>query len=84
MVSGNMALMNGDMNVTARAQSSNIQSSRAAMSTREAGTIPSIEGMGRVRNTQGLYGGMQADRNNGDIMEQLKGNPYTQNILRSI
>jgi hypothetical protein len=84
MVSGNMALMNGTMNMASRTQNSNVQSTRAVMSTRETGTIPSIEGMGRVRNTRGLYDGMQADRNNGDIMEQLKGNPYTQNILTSI
>lgn len=84
MVSGNMSLMNGDMNITSRYQNSNNVSAREVGATRNMDAAPSAAAMGRVRNTQGLYGGMQADRNNGDVLEQLKGNPYTKSVLGGI
>lgn len=82
LVPGNMALMNADINMTTNEKlDSMLQNNRAATGLLVS-HIPSAETFGRLQGTNGqLFQGTQLERNNGDVLKQLKGNPYTQNIL---
>jgi len=82
MVQGNMSLMNGNIN-----SSKNIVRDEILQNNREVtGMInsqsPSMSTFGQLQGTSHpLSNGVQLERNNGDVLQQLKGNPYTQNIL---
>ena len=47
---------------------------------------PSMDTMGALQghNNMNLYQGQQLDRNSGDILAQLKGNPYTLSVLNGL
>ena len=72
--SGNMALMNSNINMRGKAKES--MNNRAVDGQRPY-QIPSIESMGVLQGSQGLYSNTQLDRNNGDIMSQLKSNEFS-------
>jgi len=82
LVQGNMSLMNGNTN-----PSKNVVRDSILQNNREvAGLInsqaPSVDTFGKIQGTSTpLFNGVQLERNNGDVLQQLKGNPYTQNIL---
>jgi len=82
MVQGNLALMNGNIN-----PSKNIVRDGILQNNREVTGIinsqsPSLSTFGKLQGTSApLYNEVQLERNNGDVLQQLKGNPYTQNIL---
>lgn len=82
--SGNMSLMNSDIYMTAKPKDDYLVNNRAVNQTRSFGTVPSAETMGNLQGSNSLYGGIQYDRNNGDVLSQLKENPYTHNVLSSI
>lgn len=84
MVSGNMSLFNSNMNVAMKNKDDSLRNTRPVQMTRSSGSTPNIESMGLRDTTSNLYQGIQYDRNNGDILSQLKKNPYTQNILNVI
>jgi hypothetical protein len=84
MVSGNMSLFNSNMNVTSKNKDDYLRNTRPVQMTRSAGSTPNMESMGVRDTTSNLYQGIQYDRNNGDVLSQLKKNPYTQNILATI
>lgn len=82
MVQGNLALMNGNIN-----PSKNIVRDEILQNNREVTGIinsqsPSLSTFGKLQGTSSpLYKEVHLERNNGDVLQQLKGNPYTQNIL---
>lgn len=82
MVQGNLSLMNGNIN-----PSKNIVRDEILQNNREVTGIinsqsPSLSTFGKLQGTSApLYNEVQLERNNGDVLQQLKGNPYTQNIL---
>lgn len=84
MVSGNMSLFNSNMNVAMKNKDDYLRNDRPVQMTRSAGSTPNVESMGTRDNISNLYQGIQYDRNNGDVLSQLKKNPYTQNILAGI
>ena len=42
---------------------------------------PSIDNMGQRSGKNYLYDGIQRDRNQGDVLTALKGNPYALSII---
>jgi hypothetical protein len=85
MVQGGMALLNSDVNMRSKPQEDMLKNSRAVQGTR-FGAPPSIETMGILQGSPSmqLYSGQQLDRNSGDILSQLKGNPYTLNVVNGL
>jgi hypothetical protein len=82
MVPGNMSLMNGNINVATNGQRDGMLQNNRAVSGLISSQAPSAETFGRLQGTTTqLFEGAQLERNNGDILQQLKGNPFTQNIL---
>ena len=81
MVPGHMDLFNNQVNMTQKHQETMLQNNRPVTGTFYQ--TPSMDGVGILQGSSNLdlYQGQQLDRNNGDILHQLKGNPYTQNIL---
>jgi hypothetical protein len=85
MVKGNMSLLNGDINMRGKAQETMLLNQRPVAGAIPIGLPPSIEHFGDLQNsnTMNLYSGQQLDRNNGDILSQLKGNPYTLSVVKA-
>jgi hypothetical protein len=83
---GGMSLMNGNMNMTSKPQENMLKNNRPVTGAMPYGMTPSIESLGMLQgsNTMNLYAGQQLDRNNGDILSQLKGNPYTLNVVNGL
>jgi hypothetical protein len=86
LVPGNMALMNGDINVkTNENRDTMLQNNRSVNGLIHSySQVPSTDTFGKLQGTttsNSLFQGQQLERNNGDVLKQLKGNPYTQNIL---
>jgi hypothetical protein len=79
LVPGNMSLMNGNVNVTAKPKDAYLQNNRAVNPSMPA-PPPSMDTMGRLQGKQSLYSGMQTDRVSPDLLNALKGNPYALNI----
>ena len=85
MVQGGMALLNSDVNMRSKPQEDMLKNNRAVQGSR-FGAPPSIETMGILQGSPSmqLYSGQQLDRNSGDIMSQLKGNPYTLSVVNGL
>ena len=85
MVPGGMALLNSDVNMRSKPQEDMLKNNRAVQGSRY-GAPPSIETMGILQGSpsMALYSGQQLDRNSGDIMSQLKGNPYTLSVVNGL
>jgi hypothetical protein len=82
LVPGNMALHNSDINMNSKAKDAYLVNSRPVHTDRSFGTnIPSLDTFGHTEGNAGLYQGIQYDRNNGDILSQLKSNPYTLSVI---
>ena len=85
LVKGNMSLLNGDINMRAKPKDNYLVNNRPAIVNRSFGTnIPSADTFGKINGSQGLYQGIQYDRNNGDILSQLKSNPYTLSVVNGL
>jgi hypothetical protein len=80
--SGGMSLLNGNLNVTSKVRSAETPSSRAAISTRATGAIPSTETMGRVGGGAQAY--QDLDRANPNVLDQLKQNPYFLSVTNGL
>lgn len=73
---GNMSLMNGDIHMRQVARDDSLKNNRAIYGNMPYSS-PEMTTMGHVAgNGNSLYSNIQMDRNTGDIMDQLKGNPY--------
>ena len=81
MVPGNMDVFNNQVNMHQRPQENLMVNNRASVGSFYQS--PSIDQIGMLQGStnMNLYAGQQLERNNGDVLRQLKGNPYTQNIL---
>jgi hypothetical protein len=83
MVQGNMNLLNGDINMRQSSRDDFLKNNRPV-----TGTMPyqsaDIANMGQLQGQNNLYQNIQMDRNSGDIMEALKGNPYVVNYKNAL
>jgi hypothetical protein len=84
LVQGNMSLMNGDINVKSKPKDAYLANTRPVAATNLNFVSPSLDTFGKLQGTNELYQGIQYDRNNGDILSQLKGNPYTLNVVNGL
>jgi hypothetical protein len=84
LVPGNMDLFNNHVNMTQRPQERLLKNERPVTGTFYQ--TPSIEGVGMLQGSTNLelYQGQQLDRNNGDVLSQLKQNPYVLSHLNGI
>lgn len=76
MVPGNMKLMNSGIQQTTKTQREDMMANRRAVAGVQYTTSPSAATMGQVQGVTELYSGQQLDRNNGDVLSQLKKNPF--------
>jgi hypothetical protein len=78
-----MKLMNGDINMRQVNRDDYLKNNRAV-----AGTMPyqsmDVANMGQLQGQNNLYQNIQADRNNGDVLNALKGNPYVLNHVKAL
>jgi hypothetical protein len=81
MPSGNMKLFNADIHMTSRAADRNHLSQRAVVPQMPK-LLAGVDGFGAFQQRslpEVSY--RQLDRNNGDILDQLKNNPYTHPLI---
>jgi hypothetical protein len=80
--SGNINIMNANYNANINTYRDGLLENNRPVTGVITSQVPSMDTFGKLQgtNTQ-LFQGSQLERNNGDILTQLKGNPYTQNIL---
>jgi len=83
MVPGNMSLMNGDINMRQANRDESFINSRP-LSGNMPYQSPEISSMGKLNGHEPLYQNIQMDRNSGDIMTALKGNPYVVNYKNGL
>lgn len=83
---GGIATLNTTMNMASRERDARQLNTRPlAMSHAGNMNIPAVETYGIVNGaSNALYSGTQSDRNNGEVLAQLKGNPYVQTVLSSL
>jgi hypothetical protein len=82
LVPGNMSLMNGNVNPSQNIVRDGILQNNREVTGLINSQVPSMDTFGKLQGTPTqLFNGAQLERNNGDVLQQLKGNPYTQNIL---
>jgi len=72
---GNMDLMNGDIHMRQAERDAMLKNARPITGDMPYQS-PAIDSMGKLQGQSELYSGIQLDRNNGDVLEVLKGNPY--------
>jgi hypothetical protein len=85
MVPGNMALMNGDINMRQVERDSSLINNRAVAPTMPYQT-PNVANMGRLAGSQGssLYQNIQLERNTPDVLSALSGNPFALSVTRGM
>lgn len=85
MVPGGMALLNNEVNMTQRPREVLLENHRP-VDAKFYAPPPSVDSMGAMQGNGhlDLYKSQQLDRNNGDILSQLKGNPYTLTVLNGL
>ena len=85
MVPGNMALMNGDINMRQVSRDSSLINKRAVAPTMPYQT-PDISNMGRLAGSQGsnLYQNIQLDRNSPEVLSALSSNPFALSVTRGV
>ena len=77
LVPGNMSLMNGDINMTAKNKDPFLTNTRSVMPSMPY-EAPSVQSMGKLQGSGNtLYQNIQLDRSSPDVMSALKSNPYT-------
>jgi len=83
LVPGNMSLMNGNINMRQVNRDEFLKNNRPV-----TGTMPyqsaDVANMGQLQGHNQLYQGIQVDRNNSDILDALKGNPYVVNYKNAL
>ena len=85
MVPGNMALMNGDINMRQVDRDSSLINNRSIAPTMPYQT-PDVANMGRLAGSQGssLYTNIQLDRTTPEILSALSSNPYALRVSNGI
>ncbi len=85
MVQGNMKLHNADINQrNNKYLDADLDRRNYAAAPSMPYQSPSATTMGRVAGNTGLYSGMQMDRSDPMVLDSLKSNPYSQNILGAL
>lgn len=80
LVPGNMALMNGDVNMRLKQNDHMITNTRSVAPTMPYQS-PDMYMMGKTQGSGNtLYSNIQLDRNTPDVMSALKSNPYTLSV----
>ena len=78
-----MKLMNSDINMRQVNRDDFLKNNRAV-----AGTMPyqsmDVANMGQLQGQNNLYQNIHMDRNNGEALNALKGNPYVLNHLSGL
>jgi hypothetical protein len=83
LVPGNMKLLNAKVNVTQAERDGMLVNNRAAMGSMPS-QVPDVSNMGRLQGHDPLYQNIQMDRNSGDILKALQGNPYALNHMKGL
>jgi hypothetical protein len=85
LVPGNMKLMNGDVNMRVATNRDNyLTNNRPISGSMRNPLTPDVNNMGKLHGSEELYQNIQLDRNNGDILTALKGNPYVVNYKNAL
>jgi hypothetical protein len=78
---GNMSLLNSNINMKSTPKDNYLKNSRA-LNPNMPYQSPDINNMGQLQgNNNGLYSTIQMDRNSPDMLDALKGNPYTHSVV---
>jgi hypothetical protein len=80
MVPGNMDLMNGEINMRNRSGDSLLQNTRPLAMTDGPKQYISANQLGKTSEPNGLYQNIQIDRNNPEILNAFRQNPYTHSL----
>lgn len=83
MVPGNMSLMNGNINMRQINRDDFLKNNRPVTATMPYQSAD-VANMGQLQGHNNLYQGIQMDRNNSDILDALKGNPYVVNYKNAL
>jgi len=83
MVPGNMSLMNGNINMRQINRDDFLKNNRPVTATMPYQSAD-VANMGQLQGHNNLYQGIQMDRNNSDILDALKGNPYVVNFKNAL
>jgi hypothetical protein len=75
LVPGNMALLNSDINMSAKSRDADLVNRRAVVPQYPYQSA-SVNSMGQLNNVSSNYQTIQLDRSDPGILDQLKGNPY--------
>jgi len=80
---GNISLLNGDINQRNDTRDQILKNNRKYAPDLPYQS-PSIDSLGRLQGTGQSYSTIQLDRNNGTVLNQLKGNPYAINTASQL
>jgi len=80
LVKGNMAVMNNNINMNTVDKTKQLSNRRAPVPV-NARQTPNVNNMGHLQGKNELYNGIQTDRSHGEVLNQLKGNPYALSII---
>nr|MBM3932257.1 hypothetical protein [Sphingomonadales bacterium] len=84
MVSGNMKLMNGDINMRTKQQLDKDLDRRSYVSNANLPyQSPNVSQLGMTAGNNGLYAGLGLDRNQPDVLSSLQDNPFHHSILNA-
>ena len=83
LVPGNMAIMNNHMNITQKDRNDDLAINRAPVPVLNYQS-PSADQFGQLQGKQTLYSNIQLDRNQGDVLKSLQGNPYVLNMTKGL
>ena len=83
MVPGNMSLMNSNINMRQINRDDFLKNDRHVTATMPYQSAD-VANMGQLQGHNNLYQGIQMDRNNSDILDALKGNPYVVNYKNAL
>lgn len=81
--SGNMKLLNGDINMRQSTRDDYLKMDRPIVPTMPYQTMD-IANIGQLQGQNPLYSGIQNDRNTNDIYDSLKSNPFNVNYMAGI
>lgn len=83
---GNMKIFDGNQNVRQNSDNEDMfnLTNRPLVPVLRYQNSPNIENIGNYKSTVNPYSGIQLDRNNGDILSQLSGNPFALSINGSL
>ena len=83
--SGKMELFNGNMNQSSKPKENHLKNNREVVPSPILNyDSPDRFNMGKIHGPTELYQNIQLDRTDSNILDSLKQNPYTHNILSSI